>query len=166
MDRDSMVELWERHTYYEFELRDADLAVSTMLADASVMHLPTMSGGSGREYLRAYYREVFIPAIPADTTSEVVARSVGDDFLIEEAILLLTHSCEIPFLVPGVAPTGTSLEVPFIVIVAFRGGLMQSERLYWDQAALLRQLRLIPQEGLPIAQSSDVTTFLRQKVAH
>ena len=47
MNRDQMVELWEQHTAYEFQLRDADLAVSTMVDDASVMHLPTMSGGIG-----------------------------------------------------------------------------------------------------------------------
>ena len=55
MNCDQMVELWERHTAYEFELKDADLAVSTMVDDAIVMHLPTMSGGFGRENLRHYY---------------------------------------------------------------------------------------------------------------
>ena len=49
MNRDQMVELWEQHTAYEFELRDANLAVSTMVDDATVMHLPTMSGGVGKE---------------------------------------------------------------------------------------------------------------------
>ena len=76
MNRDQMVELWERHTAYEFELKDADLAVSTMVDDAIVMHLPTMSGGAGKENLRHYYADVFIPGIPADTTSEPIARSV------------------------------------------------------------------------------------------
>ncbi|OBG19286.1 ester cyclase [Mycobacterium sp. 852002-51057_SCH5723018] len=165
MERDSMIELWEQHTHYEFERRDADLTVSTMVADASVMHLPTMSGGFGRDNLRSFYRDVFIPAIPADTTSELIARSVGDDFLVEEAILRMTHDREIPFLAPGVAPTGATLEMPFAVVVTFRDGLMRSERLYWDQATVLRQLGLIPENGLPLAQLSDITTFLRQKVA-
>jgi carboxymethylenebutenolidase len=49
MNRDQMVELWERHTEYEFALKDANLAVSTMVDDAIVMHLPTMSGGLGRK---------------------------------------------------------------------------------------------------------------------
>ena len=35
MNRDQMVELWERHAAYEFALKDADLAVSTMVDDAS-----------------------------------------------------------------------------------------------------------------------------------
>jgi carboxymethylenebutenolidase len=30
MNRDQMVESWERHTAYEFALKDANLAVSTM----------------------------------------------------------------------------------------------------------------------------------------
>ncbi|HWX99446.1 MAG TPA: dienelactone hydrolase family protein, partial [Mycobacterium sp.] len=71
MNRDQMIELWEQHTAYEFELRDAHLAVSTMVDDASVMHLPTMSGGFGKENLRHYYADVFIPGIPADATSEL-----------------------------------------------------------------------------------------------
>jgi hypothetical protein len=49
MNRDRIVELWERHTAYEFALTDANLAVSTMVDNASVMHLPTMSGGFGKE---------------------------------------------------------------------------------------------------------------------
>jgi hypothetical protein len=35
MNRDQMVELWEQHTASEFELRDANLAVSTMLTTRS-----------------------------------------------------------------------------------------------------------------------------------
>src|SRR4026208_2621820 len=78
MNRDQMIELWEQHTAYEFELKDANLAVSTMVDDASVMHLPTMSGGIGKDNLRHYYADVFIPAIPADTTTETTPRSLRD----------------------------------------------------------------------------------------
>jgi hypothetical protein len=41
-----------------------------------------MSGGVGKENLRHYYADVFIPGIPADTTSELIARSVGDSLLV------------------------------------------------------------------------------------
>lgn len=73
MNPDQIVELWESHMAYEFAVKDANLAVSTMVDDATVMHLPTMSGGSGKENLRRYYADVFIPGIPADTDSEVIA---------------------------------------------------------------------------------------------
>ena len=165
MNRDEMVELWEMHQQYEFGGKDADLAVSTMVADASVMHLPTMSGGSGRDELRRYYAEVFIPGIPDGTTNEPIARSVGDDFLVDQAIMSMPHDREIPFLLPGLEPTGRTIEVPFVVIVNFRGDLMQSERLYWDQAGVLSQLGLLSQKDLPLAAAAHVANFLRQDAA-
>ena len=163
MNRDQMVELWEQHTAYEFELRDANLAVSTMVDDASVMHLPTMSGGIGKENLRHYYADVFIPGIPADTTTEPIARSVGDSLLVDEFIIRMTHDQDVPFLLPGVAPTGITVQVPTVVIVKFRGDLMESERLYWDQAAVLSQLGLID-PSLPFADATEIAGFLRDKV--
>jgi len=165
MNRDQMVELWEQHTAYEFELRDADLAVSTMVDDASVMHLPTMSGGVGKENLRHYYADVFIPGIPADTTTEPIARSVGDSLLVDEFIIRMTHDQDVPFLLPGVAPTGITVQVPTVVIVKFRGDLMESERLYWDQAAVLSQLGLID-PSLPFADATEITRFLRHNGVH
>ncbi|OBA63195.1 hypothetical protein A5647_05005 [Mycobacterium sp. 1100029.7] len=160
MDRDQMVELWEGHMAYEFALKDADLAVSTMVDDATVMHLPTMSGGAGKENLRRYYADVFIPNIPSDTTSEPIARSLGDGLVVDEMIMRMTHDREVPFLLPGLAPTGTTVEIPVIVVVKFRGELMESERLYWDQAAVLRQLGLI-ETALPVADVCEVTGYLR-----
>jgi carboxymethylenebutenolidase len=53
------------------------------------------------------------------------------------------------------------VEIPAVVIVKFRGDLMESERLYWDQAALLRQLGLID-PGLPVADTTEVSGFLRK----
>ena len=57
------------------------------------------------------------------------------------------------------------MEIPFVVIVTFRDDLMLGERLYWDQAQVLRQLGLVPDGGLPIAGLTDITTFLTQKLA-
>ena len=163
MNRDQMVELWERHMAYEFALKDANLAVSTMVDDATVMHLPTMSGGIGTENLRHYYADVFIPGIPADTTTELIARSVGDSLLVDEFIMRMTHDQDIPFLLPGLAPTHKTVEAPTVVIVKFRGDLMESERLYWDQAAVLGQLGLID-PSLPFADATEIAGFLRDKV--
>lgn len=165
MDRDEMVALWEKHMLYEFGVKDADLAVSTVRVDASVMHLPTMSGGVGREHLRRYYADVFIPGIPDGTSSELIARSVGDNFLVEELIMSMPHDREIPFLLPRLPPTGRTLEVAIAVLVHFDDGLMQSERLYWDQASVLSQVGLLPPEGMPVAEFSQVADFLRRENA-
>ncbi|MFI9050669.1 nuclear transport factor 2 family protein [Streptomyces sp. NPDC053427] len=164
MNQEDMVALWEQHTAYEFVIKDADLAVSTMVEDASVMHLPTMSGGSGKEYLRGYYRDIFIPGIPQNTTMETADRSVGGDSLVEEIIMRMPHDQEMPFLLPGLAATGRTIEVPLVVVVKFRGDLMESERIYWDQASVLTQVGLIAAEGLPMADVTETTRFLRDKV--
>ncbi|OBK26150.1 hypothetical protein [Mycobacterium asiaticum] len=162
MRKDSIVEVWEEHAIYEFGVKNADLAVSTMVPDASVMHLPTMSGGFGREQIRRYYADVFIPGIPDETSTELVTRSVGEDFLVDESIMYIRHDREIPFLLPRVEPTGLAIEVPFVVIVEFRGVLMKSERLYWDQAGVFAQLGLLSTDRLPMPDHSEVTRFLRQ----
>jgi carboxymethylenebutenolidase len=160
MNRDEMVQLWEQHTRYEFELRDADLAVSTMVPEARVMHLPTMSGASGRDALRRYYADVFIPGQPPDTELKLVARSIGDDVLVDECIMRLTHDREVPQLLPGIAPTGVSLEIAFVVIVKFRDSLMSSETLYWDHAQVLQQAGLLPAAGLVLPRTSDISAYL------
>ena len=145
----------------EFALKDAELAVSTMVDDATVMHLPTMSGGTGKENLRRYYADVFIPGIPADTTSEPIARSVGDGLIVDEFIMRMTHDRDMPFLLPGLPPTGKTVEIPTVVVVTFRDDLMKSERLYWDQATVLSQLGLI-ETSLPIADVGEVSAYLRK----
>lgn len=157
-----MVELWERHTRYEFELKDADLAVSTMVPEARVMHLPTMSGASGRAALRDYYADVFIPAQPPDTVLDVIARSVGDNVLVDECIMRLTHDRVVPQLLPDVPATGACLEIAFVVVVKFQKSLMLSETLYWDQAQVLHQAGLVPAKGLPLPDISEVAAYLRK----
>ncbi|GAA1718164.1 nuclear transport factor 2 family protein [Streptomyces yatensis] len=164
MNQEDMVALWEQHTAYEFVIKDADLAVSTMVEDASVMHLPTMSGGSGKNRLRSYYRDVFIPGIPQNTTMETADRSVGGDFLVEEIIMRMAHDQEVPFLLPGLAATGRTVEVPLVAVVKFRDELMESERIYWDQASVLTQVGLIAANDLPMADVTGATRFLRDKV--
>jgi carboxymethylenebutenolidase len=55
------------------------------------------------------------------------------------------------WLLPGVPPTGKSVEVPVVVLVQFREGKMASETLYWDQASVLVQLGLLHAETLPVS---------------
>lgn len=85
---------------------------------------------------------------------------VGDGLVVDEFIMRMTHDRDVPFLLPGLAPTGKTVEIPAVVIVKFRGDLMESERLYWDQAALLRQLGLID-ASLPVADVAEVSGYLR-----
>ena len=48
--------LWDAHCRYEFETRDVDATMSTMVAEPYVNHIPTMTGGVGFEKLRQFLR--------------------------------------------------------------------------------------------------------------
>ena len=44
------------------------------------------------------------------------------------------------WFLPGVPPTGKPIEVELVIVIQFRDGKMAAERIYWDQAAVLRQI--------------------------
>jgi len=44
------------------------------------------------------------------------------------------------WFLPGIPPTGKLIEIDILVFIDFRNGLMAAERIYWDQASVLRQI--------------------------
>ena len=142
--------VFDRHQYAEFVLHDADKALETMVAEPSVRLMPTQAGGDGREAVYRFYRREFIPSLPPDLRVTLVSRTVGADRLVDEDLIAFTHTVEVPWLLPGVPPTGRRIEVPGIVLVEFEGGRVARERVYWDQASVLAQARLLDAEQLPV----------------
>jgi len=121
-----------------------------MVHDAYVNHIPVMTGGYGHEALRRFYQEDFISPMPADTSIQLVARTLGQDRLVDEIIFSFTHTAEMPWMLPGVPPTGRWVEVPLVVVVGFRDGKLAHERIYWDQASVLKQIGLLTDPSLPV----------------
>ena len=80
-----------------------------------------------------------------------ISRTVGADQLVDEMVIRFTHTSEIDWLLPGVAPTGRKVEVPLVAIVRFRDGKLAHEHIYWDQASVLVQIGKLDPEGLPVA---------------
>jgi carboxymethylenebutenolidase len=143
--------LWERHTYYEFVTRDVDPLMATMVPEPYVNHIPTMAGGVGHAELKRFYKHHFVNANPADTRLIPLSRTVGADRVVDEMLFCFTHTCEIDWMLPGVAPTGRYVEVPLIAIVHFRGDKLYNEHIYWDQASVLVQIGLLDPKGLPVS---------------
>jgi len=143
-------ELWDEHTAHEFSTRDTERTLETMVDDAYVNHVPVMTGGRGKTELRAFYSTDFIPRMPPDTRLTPVSRTVGEDQLVDEMIFSFTHTEEMPWMLPGVAPTNKHVEVPLVVIVKFRDGKLAHEHIYWDQASVLKQIGLISDATLPV----------------
>lgn len=143
--------LWEAHRACEFEARDADAAMATMVAQPYVNHVPTLTGGYGQAELRRFYKHHFIPGNPKDMRNIPISRTVGADRVVNEGVLCFTHDCEIDWLLPGVPPTGRYVEVGLVGVVTFRGDKLVSEHIYWDQASVLVQIGLLDPKGLPVA---------------
>lgn len=143
--------LWEAHCRYEFETRDVDATMATMVAAPYVNHVPTLAGGVGHDELKRFYKYHFIGANPPDTTLTPVSRTVGADSLVDEMIFRFTHTTAVDWMLPGVAPTGRTVEVALVAIVKFEDGKLAHEHIYWDQASVLAQVGLLDPAGLPVA---------------
>lgn len=146
-----LVALWEEHTRTEFETRDVDATMATMVDEPYVNHIPTMAGGVGHDELKRFYKYHFIGANPPDTGMSLISRTVGTDSLVDEILFSFTHTSEIDWMLPGIAPTGRKVEIPLVAIVRFRDGKLVHEHIYWDQASVLVQIGLLDPTGLPVA---------------
>lgn len=144
--------LWSDHLGAEFATKDVEATLETMVEDASVTIVPINAGGRGKDELRSFYRDKFIPSWPDDLEIQPLNRVLGDDQLVDEVRISFTHTKEMHGFLPGVPPTHRKVEVDIVVVVQFRGGLIASERIYWDHAAVLRQIGLsqsTPAEARP-----------------
>jgi carboxymethylenebutenolidase len=135
--------LWDEHLAGEFSTKDVEATLATMVEDASVDHVPVHTGGRGKEALRAFYRDIFIPSWPDDLVSTPVNRVVGDGQVVDEIRMRFTHDRPMEWFLPGVPPTHKVVDIDIIVVVQFRGDKIARERIYWDQATVLRQVGLL-----------------------
>jgi carboxymethylenebutenolidase len=146
-----LVGLWEAHTRTEFETRDVDGTMATMVDQPYVNHIPTMTGGVGHDQLKRFYKYHFIGANPPDTSMKLISRTVGTNSLVDEMLFSFTHTSEIDWMLPGIAPTGRKVEIPLVAIVQFSGDKLVHEHIYWDQASVLVQIGVLEPAGLPVA---------------
>jgi carboxymethylenebutenolidase len=146
-----LVALWEAHCRCEFETRDVDATMATMVSAPYVNHVPTMTGGVGHDQLKRFYKYHFIGGNPPDTALTPISRTVGADQIVDEMLFSFTHTSEVDWMLPGIAPTGHKVEVPLVAIVKFVDGKVAHEHIYWDQASVLVQVGLLEPKGLPVA---------------
>ncbi len=147
----ALVTMWERHMAAEFEEQSVEATMATMSAEPTVNHVPVMTGGVGAAEVRSFYGNAFLSRHPPDVTITPGPRTVGATRIVDELIYTFTHTIEMPWMLPGVAPTGRRAEVALVVVVEFEAGRVSAERIYWDQATVLAQLGLIDGAALPVA---------------
>lgn len=152
--------VFDDHVAAEFVDMDLEATMATMSDDPYVNHVPVMTGGVGFEGVRQFYGDHFIGKWPKDVDITAVSRTVGDHQVVDELVLSFTHDIDMPQLLPGVAPSGRHVRLPFCVVVGFENGKVAHEHIYWDQASLLVQVGLLDQTTLPVTGAEQAANVL------
>jgi carboxymethylenebutenolidase len=151
MDASDLGALFDEHVANEFVHKDVDATMRTMVDEPYVWHVPILTGAAGGTGVRRFYSTQFIGQTPADTALQPISRTVSPDRVIDEFVLEFTHDCVIPFMLPGIEPTGRKVRLPTVVVMGFEDGKVAYEHIYWDQASLLVQIGLLDPSALPVS---------------
>ena len=119
---------------------DLERAMALVTDDVALTTLPVGSGARGADELRRHLADDVLPHRPADLATRRVSRT-GDRWrVVDEELVAFTHDRELPWLLPGVAPTGRYVEVLAISVVTVRKLRVAEHRTLWDHHGLLAQL--------------------------
>ena len=155
-----MVSMWEQHMAAEFQTKDLEATMATMTAEPFVNHVPVMTGGVGQDAVRHFYGTYFIPCLPPDSETITVSRTIGDERIVDELIHQFTHTIEMPWILPGIAPTGRRVQIAVVAAIGFQEGKIASEHIYWDQASVLAQIGLLDSGRFPIVGADGADKIL------
>lgn len=141
--RQMLLSQWQQHAYAKFELRDADAVLETMTENPHTFCVPSGCGGRGKEGVREFYANQFLPRIPSDMELLPISEIFAENHVVAEYVMRFTHTLQMNWILPGISPTGRRAELLQVVVIRFENGKIASEHLYWDAAALLFQLRVL-----------------------
>ena len=68
--------------------------------------------------------------VVAVVSATSASKPVGSESLVDEMIIRFTHTIELDWMLPGIAPTGKRVECATVRIIQFRDGKLFSEHLY------------------------------------
>ena len=145
------VALFTEHIRHEFETRDVDATMATMIDDPYVNHVATLAGGVGHDMLKRFYKYHFVEQNSKDRSSVTVSHTLGPDRVVLELVVRFKHDQVLDRYFPGIPPTGQEVELATVLIVKFRGDKVCHEHIYWDQGSALKQISVLDADHLPIA---------------
>ena len=155
-----LVALFEEHVRHEFETRDVDATMATMIDEPYVNHVPTLAGGVGHDMLKRFYKYHFVDQNSRERSSTPVSETIGPDRIVLETVVRFRHDRVLDRYFPGIAPTGRMVEIPTLLLVKFRGDRVCHEHIYWDQASALKQIGALDAAGLPVAGAEAAAKVL------
>ena len=111
---DTLSSAWEQHLAAEFAAQSPEHALATMTAAPYVNVVALMIGARGRDDGRDCSAHHCLSHIPPDMETGPVSRTIGQGRVVDELIRRFTHAIRMDWLLPGLAPTGTRVEVPLV----------------------------------------------------
>ncbi len=138
--------IFDEHVASEFVAKDVDATMRTMTAEPYVWHVPALPGAAGAEAVRAFLHPI--------------SRTVSPERVIDEFIFRFTHDSDVPWMLPGIAPTGRSVRIPMVVVMGFEGDKVAYERIYWDQASVLVQIGVLDAADAPGSAADQADRLL------
>ena len=127
--------LWQKHVLAE-NRRSIEGLLATLSAEPVYEIMATGEKHVGRAAVAAFYNGLFA-AMP-DVTFDLVNVYIGENGVVEESVLVGTHTG--PLF--GLAATGRPVRLPLTIVFPIQAGQILGERLYFDLDSLQRQLGL------------------------
>lgn len=92
--------LWDEYLGLEFYRREARAALATMVDDKPIVnHVPTLTGGVGKQELLRFYEDHFVKQNPASMRIRLVSRTIGADRVVDEMVVSFRHEQRMDWLV-------------------------------------------------------------------
>lgn len=129
---------------------NVDKAMKNVRPYGHIINGPTLVGGIGSKGVAEFYSKYFYP-LPKSFSSRLLSRTVGTDRVVDELFVSFVHNATIPWILPGIPPTNRRVEIVIVSIMCSRGGALESEHVYWDQASVLVQVGLLDPKVIPDA---------------
>jgi carboxymethylenebutenolidase len=150
VDEQGMLNVLDQHIAAEMQ-GDMATTMATMTVNPHLLNVPNMIGGDGYEGVKQFYSNHLVGKFfPPDVKFESVSVTVGRTRVVQELVISFTHTAEIEWMVPNIAPTNKKVEIAFVVVAGIENLKLTHEHIYWDQASVLVQLGLLDPAGLPV----------------
>src|SRR5438876_3899431 len=111
--------VFDAHVKAEFVDRDVAATMATMASEPYLTHVPTLTGGTGREQVERFYRDHFVGHWPDDVQVKPLSRTIGPNRVVDELIVSFNHDRPLRGYLSGVLPTGRRVGLPREGVLGF-----------------------------------------------
>ncbi|KAI9205782.1 uncharacterized protein BJ171DRAFT_52057 [Polychytrium aggregatum] len=153
--QDSLAARWDAHKLVIKKNSAISLQELFVAKDAQILYVASGTGVPAGSDLLPFFKKLAAQSI-AIREEQVISTTIASNQIVEESILTVVHEEPIDWLLPNVKPTNRRIVVPTVTIAGFNSeGLIESKRVYWDQASVLRQISILPDSLFCRANSSE-----------